>query len=57
MSTWTTITKNISSFTNRVKSGILSFLKVEDNSYLLQEDSSKIVLEYPIEWTNLTKSI
>ena len=54
--TWTNITKNVATFIDQVKSGVLSFLKVEDDSYLLQEDGSKIVINYAVTWTNLTKN-
>lgn len=46
MTTWDNTTKPVME---------VSYLKMEDGFYLLQEDGSKIVLSYGVEYTNTTK--
>lgn len=47
MTTWDNTTKPVME---------VSYLKMEDGFYLLQEDGSKIVLSYGVEYTNTTKT-
>lgn len=56
--TWTPSSKTISTFTAYAKR-ILSFLQKEDSTYLLLEDgTSKIVIDYgaQVSWVPTTKS-
>jgi hypothetical protein len=58
MSTWTTITKNISSFTNQAITGILTYFVAENNTIYLvgSTEEDYLITQDVTTWIKTTKN-
>jgi hypothetical protein len=58
MTTWTTTTKNISSYANKALSGILTYFSAEDETIYLTgaDEEDSLVTQKATDYVNLTKN-